>query len=335
MLITSLGEYYNFYGEVHCMLYKLKENRVYRTYLGGKHIDMFYGKESCYDSFFPEDWTASVVRAFNPGRENISEGEGITEDGWFIKELITGEMKCLVKLLDSAERLVIQVHPTVEFAKEYFKSKFGKTECWYFLDCADNAYVYLGFREGITKEKWISAVYAQDIEGMLSMLNKLPVKSGDCLFVAGGVPHAIGEGCFMIEVQEPSDLMGVVEKKTPSGRELADVKLHGGIGFENMLKMFDYNGMGIDEIKKSYSHEPKMIRQNVFEIIGKSTTDKFSIYLICGEGEYTPQNKNGVVIITKGSGSINGIKVKKGDRMFFNEGDTISTIGNLNAVVCF
>ena len=45
------------------MLYKLKENRVYRTYLGGKHIDMFYGKESCSDSFFPEDWTASVVRS--------------------------------------------------------------------------------------------------------------------------------------------------------------------------------------------------------------------------------------------------------------------------------
>ena len=316
------------------MLYKLKENRVYRTYLGGRHIDMFYGKKSCSDGFFPEDWTASVVRAFNPGRENIAEGEGITEDGHFVSELITGEMKCLVKLLDSAERLVIQVHPTVEFAKKYFKSKFGKTECWYFLDCNDNAYVYLGFREGITKEKWVSAVYAQDIKGMLSMLNKLPVKSGDCLFVAGGVPHAIGEGCFIIEVQEPSDLMGVVEKKTPSGRELANVKLHGGIGFENMLKMFDYNGMSIDKIRKDFFHEPKMIEQNVFEIIGKLTTDKFSIYSICGEGKYTPQNKNGVVIITQGSGSVNGIKAKKGDRFFFNDGDKISTTGSLYAVIC-
>ena len=71
---------------------------------------------------FSEDWTASVVRAFNPGRKNIAGGEGITEDGHFVSELTTGEMKCLVKLLDSAERLVIQVHPTVEFAKKYFKS---------------------------------------------------------------------------------------------------------------------------------------------------------------------------------------------------------------------
>lgn len=126
-----------------------------------------------------------------------------------------------------------------------------------------------------------------------------------------------------------------MKKKTPSGRKLADVKLHGGIGFENMLKMFDYNGMSIDEIKKNYSHEPKMIKQNVFEIIGKSTTDKFSIYLICGEGEYTPQNKNGVVIITKGSGSVNGIKAKKGDRLFFNEGDKISTAGDIHTVICF
>ena len=164
------------------MLYKLKENRVYRTYLCGSHIDEFYGKSRCTDGFFPEDWTASVVRAFNPGRENISEGEGITVDGQYVKELVNGEMTCLVKLLDSAERLVIQVHPTVDFAKKYFNSKFGKTECWYFLSCAENAYVYLGFKEGVSREEWISAVYRQDIDGMLSMLNKLPVKNGDRLF---------------------------------------------------------------------------------------------------------------------------------------------------------
>lgn len=176
-------------------------------------------------------------------------------------------MTCLVKFLDSAERLVVQVHPTIDFAKKYFNSKFGKTECWYFLSCADDAYVYLGFKEGIRKEDWISAVYNQDIDKILSMLNRLPVKKGDCVFVEGGVPHAIGEGCFMAEVQEPSDLMGVVEKKTPSGRELADIKLHGGIGFENMLKMFKYEGENLEQIKAKYTHAPKPIGENVYEII--------------------------------------------------------------------
>ena len=108
------------------MLYKLRENRVYRTYLGGKHIDEFYKKSHCENGFFPEDWTASVVRAFNPGRENIIEGEGITTDGQIIKNLASGEMTCLVKLLDAAERLVIQVHPTVDFAKNTLIQNLGK-----------------------------------------------------------------------------------------------------------------------------------------------------------------------------------------------------------------
>lgn len=316
------------------MLYKLKENRVCRTYLGGHHIDEFYGKRQCSDGFFPEDWTASVVRAFNPGRENISEGEGITVDGQCVKELVSSEMTCLVKLLDSAERLVIQVHPTVNFAKKYFNSRFGKTECWYFLNCSEDAYVYLGFREGISKKKWISAVYRQDVDGMLSMLNKLPVKNGDCVFVEGGVPHAIGKGCFLIEVQEPSDLMGVVEKTTPLGKTIADIKLHGGIGFDNMLKMFDYNGKSLDKIKELYTHSPQEIQKNVYEIIGKKVTDKFSIHVIEGGGKITPMNKNGTVIITDGKGFINGMEVKKGERLFFNSDDEIIAKGNLKAVIC-
>lgn len=316
------------------MLYKLRENRVYRTYLGGKHIDEFYKKSHCENGFFPEDWTASVVRAFNPGRENIIEGEGITTDGQIIKNLVSGEMTCLVKLLDAAERLVIQVHPTVDFAKKYFNSKFGKTECWYFLNCSESAHVYLGFKKGITKDKWLSAVYRQDISSMLSMLNKLPVKNGDCVLVEGGVPHAIGEGCFMIEVQEPSDLMGVVEKQTPSGNKIEDIKLHGGIGFENMLKMFDYTGRSIEKTKEKYTYYPKRIDNGVYEIIGKNATDKFSIHMLENGGKFTPPRKNGTIIITSGAGKINGIDVKKGDRMFFNSDDQIEVSVNLKAVVC-
>ncbi|MBD9010365.1 MAG: mannose-6-phosphate isomerase, partial [Clostridiales bacterium] len=93
------------------MLYKLKENRVYRTYIGGRHIDEFFGKRNPENGFYPEDWTASTVKAFNPGREDIDEGEGKTGEGISVKELVNGEMTCLVKLLDSDERLVIQVHP--------------------------------------------------------------------------------------------------------------------------------------------------------------------------------------------------------------------------------
>ena len=316
------------------MLYKLKENRVYRTYIGGRHIDEFFGKRNPENGFYPEDWTASTVKAFNPGREDIDEGEGKTREGISVKELVNGEMTCLVKLLDSDERLVIQVHPTVDFAKKYFNSKFGKTECWYFLDCADDAYVYLGFKEEISKDKWIAAVKNQNIDLMLSMLNRISVKNGDCILVEGGIPHAIGEGCFMIEVQEPSDLMGVVEKRTPSGKEIPDIKLHGGIGFDNMLKMFNYRGESLEDIKEKYIYSPRKISENVFEIIGKNETDKFSICLIRGGGDFVPPRKNGVIIVTQGNGKINGTEVKKGDRLFFNSDDKIVAEDGTEAVIC-
>ena len=63
---------------------------------------------------------------------------------------------------------------------------------------------------------------------MLSCLHKVPVKPGELWFVDGGIPHAIGAGCFMIELKEPSDLMVIPERQTPSGRKLSDVKLHCG-----------------------------------------------------------------------------------------------------------
>lgn len=44
---------------------------------------------------------------------------------------------------------------------------------------------------------------------------KIIVKQGDAFFVGGGCPHALGEGCFVIEVQEPSDITLPMSKWRP------------------------------------------------------------------------------------------------------------------------
>ena len=105
--------------------------------------------------------------------EDYQKHLGVAKDSSVIKE-----MSILVKLLDSAERLVIQCHPTIEFAKSVFDSNFGKTECWYMLDTEEDAYIYLGFKQGITKEKWIKLYQEQNIDGMLDCLNRFSVKKG-------------------------------------------------------------------------------------------------------------------------------------------------------------
>ena len=53
---------------------KFGANRVWRTYQGGKQLDIMEGKKSPQDSSFPEDWIGSTVEARNVGREGISEG---------------------------------------------------------------------------------------------------------------------------------------------------------------------------------------------------------------------------------------------------------------------
>ncbi len=318
------------------MVYKIEENRVSRTYLGGCAIDEFYGKDKCENGFFPEDWTASVTRAYN-SKSGAEEGIGYTVDGVAVTDIV-GEDKLpmLVKLLNSAERLVIQAHPTISFAKEFLNSDYGKTECWYFLNCTEDACVYIGFKEGATREAWERSFYENDSEKMLSMLHRLPVKKGDFVFVDGGIPHAIGAGCFMVELQEPSDLMVVNERFTPSGREIAEERLHMGLGYEKMFDVYDYTTYSLDDLKKKYCPTPKMLSCGVSEVLGKTLTDKFAMYEMSNGGALPCKKKYQIAIVTSGEGEMCGINVKKGDRLLIQGEDKIKLSGSddLCAVIC-
>ncbi len=310
------------------MIAKLKENRVSRTYWGGASIDRLYAKESPENTLFPEDWTASTVCAYNAtaGKE---EGYGKTVDGQRIIDLVGNvSLPILVKLLDSAERLVIQAHPTVPFAQEYLNSPFGKTECWYFLDCAPDACVYFGFKEGVTREDWERTFHENDSERMLEMLHRLPVKKGDFIFVGGGMPHAIGAGCFMIELQEPSDLMVVNERFTPSGREIPEKRLTMGLSYEKMFDVYDYTGYALEELKERFCPKQKVIADGIDEILGADLTDKFRMLRLCSGAVWQQAAPYRVAIVTDGEGQINGLPVKKGDRLFIYEEQAVNVNGN-------
>ena len=123
----------------------------------------------------------------------------------------------------------------------------------------------------------------------------------------------------MIETQEPTDLMGVVEKTTPSGNKIPPSRIDCGIGEENMLSMFEYVGRSYDEIINLCQKKPKCIEDGIDEIVGQDDTDKFSIYCIHGCGEFVPSKNNGVIIVSRGSAMLNGMKITKGDRIFFND----------------
>lgn len=263
----------------------LQRNRVWRTYSGGSLLGEWMNETPTVDNEFPEEWIASTVKASNVGREHIVEGycEVKLDDGDTVtlKDIIASDpasflgdahveqygsdLAVLVKAIDSSERLTIQVHPDRQFAMEHFQSRFGKTEAWFVLGDrvidGEEPRLLLGFKPGMTKEKWRSLFEAQDIQGMIDSLHAVPFKKGDVFLVEGGVPHAIGSGCFLIEIQEPTDLTLRVERTTPKGNVVPDLACHQGIGFDKMLDSFHYEAYSLEETLQRWKLEPSLMSE--------------------------------------------------------------------------
>ncbi len=340
------------------MVFQFRQNRVRRAYIGGSRIDAFTGCVSGKNDR-PEEWLASSVPAFNPDYSFVeNEGLSTLHDGRLFRDVLeenarsilgarlhdrhAGKLAILVKLLDSAERLVIQCHPTVPFAKMHFGSDFGKTECWYFLDTAPDACVYLGFKPGITRQKWEALFEKQDVAGMLACLHRIPVKAGDLWFVDGGIPHAIGAGCFMIELQEPSDLMVIPERVTPSGRTLSEQKLHCGLGFEKMFDCFDYQGFSPEELRQKYYRKVSFRDNCLAAIVDESLTDKFSMWglRVSGTADVELGDRYGVGVVTEGSCRLRcagsePLLLEKGNSFFVTaDSGTLALQGQAKVILC-
>ncbi len=327
------------------MISKLQANRVRRSYLGGGRIDAFCGTcppaprkqaGNSGEQPRPEDWLASTTQAFNGTLEIEGEGQGRLEDGRFVRDAV-GALPILVKLLDSDERLVVQAHPTVPCAERLFHSPVGKTECWQFLPgTAPDACVYLGFRPGISRAAWERAVRSPATAGDLTaFLHRIPVAPGDFVFVGGGVPHAIGGGCFMVELQEPSDLMVVAERFTPSGRRIPDAKMHGGVGWENMFDVYEYDGLDWEETCARYVRKGSQTSKDSVCVCGPEFTDKFAMWRLSGGGSVPLGGTPAVVVAADGQGTLNGLPVRRGDRLVVSGEDSLSVGGFLSAIVCF
>jgi mannose-6-phosphate isomerase len=111
-----------------------------------------------------------------------------------------GSFPMLVKYIDAAETLSVQVHPPAEVA-----ARLGgrpKSEAWYVLDAQPGAALYVGFREGCGRREYEAALAAGRVE---EILRALPVHAGQLVPVAPGTVHAIGAGVLLAEVQQPSD----------------------------------------------------------------------------------------------------------------------------------
>lgn len=319
---------------------RLQTSRAWRTYLGGSMISALHG-EIGKDGHFPEEWLMSTVCARNAGREHIVEGithiagteETLAQRIQADPEAMLGQAHVqkygtspgvLVKLLDAAERLTLQVHPTRDTAKVLFDSDFGKTECWHILGCrtigSEEPCIYLGFREGITRAHWEHVFETQDIPAMLDCLHRIPVHPGDTFIIRGGVPHCIGAGCFLVEIQEPTDYTVRTERTTPSGLQVADFMCHQGLGFQRMFDCFTYEGLSLADTLATYRVVPEEeVRPGclVKHIIYPAVTDMFRLELVTvtDRVQFRDEAFYGIYVL-EGEGTLNGQPIRKCDHFF-------------------
>ena len=324
-----------------------KETRVWRTYKGGKMLDAYLGKDTAADTAYPEDWISSFVEAKN---KNYIEGEGITtviKDGaeMPITEAVTtedfGEGRAdsgvLIKLLDAAERLGIQVHPTPDFSRANFGTDYGKTECWHILGAreGENASIYIGFKQGITREKWEELFRAQDIPGMLASLHRFEVKPGETVLVRAGTPHAIGAGCFLLEIQEPTDYTMRVEKITVAGDALTPHQIHYGVGEEKLFDCFLYDGLTEEEARDRFFLKPRRVEGST-TLVDYSDTPCFALSTL-GDGDFIERDHFLTLVITS-AGEISvgddTYTAQRGDKLFVPAGSGRITMKGATAIAC-
>jgi mannose-6-phosphate isomerase len=127
----------------------------------------------------------------------------------------------LVKLLDCADWLSVQVHPDDEQAGRMVgRGEFGKSEAWHFLEAEDGAEIIAGVREGTTRRELEAAIREGRVGGVA---RRMKVRAGETLYIGAGTLHALGPGLLLYEVQQASDTTYRVydwDRPAGAGREL-------------------------------------------------------------------------------------------------------------------
>jgi mannose-6-phosphate isomerase len=295
-------------------LYPLKFRPVYQERIwGGNRMHSLLNKPVCENGGCGESWELSAVEGHVSVVTNgFLEGNDLQElieiymgdlIGERIYEQFGTEFPLLIKFLDAADDLSIQVHPNDELSKARHNA-YGKTEMWYVLHADEGAMLNSGFNQPVDREKYREYFKNGRLTDLLFFEN---VKAGDVFFIPAGRVHAIGKGIVLAEIQQTSDVTYRIydyERKDKNGqlRELHT---------EWALDAIDFSFQ--EEYKTKYSEEKnktnEVVKCDYFttkiisfdQQINKdiSQIDSFVIY-ICVEGNYDIVWDSGKENINKG-----------------------------------
>ena len=174
---------------------------------GGRSLETVYGRTLPGDAPHGESWEVvdregeqSVVKNGPLAGKTLHELWMEDRDVVFGKTADAGRFPLLVKILDARDRLSIQVHPPASEAEALGGEP--KTEMWYIAAAEPGAKLYVGLKDGVTREDFEKGIADGKTE---SQVHEITTKAGEFIFIPSGRLHAIGAGLLIFEIQQNSD----------------------------------------------------------------------------------------------------------------------------------
>lgn len=264
---------------------------LYKTRVwGGRVLESRYGRSLPDEQPYGEAWELvdreddqSMVTSSNYAGKTLHElwtqhrseifGEGLPDSERF---------PILIKILDCQDDLSIQVHPPANLAPSL--NGEPKTEMWYLAGAEDSASLYIGFKDGVTREQFEQSIQDGTVE---DHVHRIAPKEGESIFIPSGRLHAIGGGNLIFEIQQNSDTTYRVFDWNRVGLDGQPRELHideslASIDFDDFEPAMDTpDGNTLATCEYFRTDE---IKVSADEIISNPSEDKFSVLaVISGE----------------------------------------------------
>jgi len=285
-----------------------------------------------FDYHIPSDSTGECwgISAHPNGDCLISEGEFSGKhlsELWNHNRELFGNAKgevfpLLIKIIDAKKDLSIQVHPNDEYAFKNEKGSLGKTECWYILDCDEDATIVIGHnakdnnavREMIHGKQWSD------------FIREIPIKKGDFFQINPGCVHAIKAGTLLLETQQNSDITYRVYDydRLSNGRPR---ELHVEKSIDVITAPFeeDTASVQIQEFKTYMA--AKLIECKYYAV------EKYDIF---GTAKFNQDKRFLNISIIEGKGFIDGKQIQKGNHFIMpNEYGEFIIEGNVSLIMSY
>lgn len=226
----------------------------------------------------------------------------------------------LVKIIDAKDDLSIQVHPDDIYAKEFEQGSLGKTECWYILDCPDDATLVMG-HHAKSKEELKKMIE----DGSWSdLIQEVAVKKGDFLQINPGTVHAIKGGSLILETQQSSD----VTYRVYDYNRLSDGKLR-ELHIDKSLDVIEVPAKKPEEFIQNASTTKPNIWQSLI------SCDYYKVWKLQLDGsmEFIQEEPFFICSVIEGDGLINGRYIKKGNHFILPHNfGKVSLQGNMELI---